>query len=669
MADIKAGVLLSLKDQFSQGIKGAGASVQNFGKTALGAVDKINSAFSGLAGTLGTIGVTIGIGAAVKTYIDLDERMVRIGTDIGITAEKTNELKRNLYAVAQDPAIKMGTDSLLEAMETFSGKNFDAGFIKDNLREVGLVMKATGVTGGEAANFFIESFMRGMNKEEIMKSLDDISVIGDKLHNQFSLSDFTKSFSGLEATNTLLGASAMNTTELFTAMNILGAGTKSSARAVSAYNAIVNELADPRKQELLWKLGIAVREGGIGDFRNLADILKEIAETDGGTGNFDTLSTVFSGAAMDAIFAYNEFGHLAGGLENIGDTSGEIEKKAASNASTLKSNLVNLQNAFMGFADKNLTGPLEKVTEFLNKLSEDPERVERYIRNITIGIAALGAVKIGAGIVSLIANLKGIRGGKIDLAGAAGGGAGIPVHVTNWGGASGSSVLPGGSQGLPGAPLGKTPAGQPAGTPLSAGKNALASITGKQLAGGAAAGGIVAAAVAIPQMIGELDTIKQDENLSNKQRGKATGGAIGDAGGKIIGGAVGGAAGIAAGAAIGAAVGSVVPVLGTAVGALVGAGIGALGMWAGSRAGRAIGEGIGEAVAKEDIPKILEDEINAVPAIPQGGGNPVLEGTARLENHVYIHRDRYEVESFVRNNNTPIAFPTGAAAMARESAL
>jgi hypothetical protein len=331
----------------------------------------------------------------------------------------------------------------------------------------------------------------------------------------------------------------------------------------------------------------------------------------------------------------------------------------------MASNLQNLQTAWLAFGDERLAKPLEKLTGFLNYMAEHPKIATTAMWGLTAAVGALAAVKIGASLTSFIVNLKGIKSGKIDLAGAAGGGAGIPVHVTNWGGAAGSSLLPGGAQGLPGA----SAAGGNARQAFAAGRNALASVTKTQLAGGAVMGGLAAAPVAILQMRGELDAIKQDETLTNKERGKATGGAIGDAGGKIIGGAVGGAAGMAAGAAVGAAVGSVVPVLGTAVGALVGAGIGALGMWAGSRAGRAIGEGIGEAVAKEDIPKILEGEINAVPAIPQGGGNPVLEGTAQLENHVYIHRDRYEVESYVRNNNTPIAFPTGAAAVARESAL
>jgi hypothetical protein len=54
MNEISAGVRLSFKDQFSSGIKGAGQSVKDFGSTAMGAVEKVNKAFSGLAGTLAT---------------------------------------------------------------------------------------------------------------------------------------------------------------------------------------------------------------------------------------------------------------------------------------------------------------------------------------------------------------------------------------------------------------------------------------------------------------------------------------------------------------------------------------------------------------------------------------------------------------------------------------
>jgi hypothetical protein len=74
-------------------------------------------------------------------------------------------------------------------------------------------------------------------------------------------------------------------------------------------------------------------------------------------------------------------------------------------------------------------------------------------------------------------------------------------------------------------------------------------------------------------------------------------------------------------------------------------------------------------VAKEDIPKILADEVNAVPAIPQGGGNPVLEGNARLENYIYLYDKRTEIQSLVKNNTTPVEVETGHAVVSRENAL
>ena len=645
MAEINAGVRLSLKDQFSSGLKGAGQSVKDFGSTALGAVDKVNKAFSGLAGTLAAVGVTVGIGAAIKTYIALDDRIVRIGTDIGASAKQANELKRSLYAVAQDPSIKMGTDSLMAAMETFSGKNFDADFIQENLRDVGIAMKATGASGEEMANFFIESYKKEMDKDAIKKSLDDMSVIGDQLHNQFSLSAFTQALPGLEATNTLLGKSAMNTTELFKAMNILGAGTKSPQRAVAAYNSIVNELADPRKQEALYKMGVKVRDSS-GEFRNMADILGDISATVGDTDNFDNLTTVFSGAAMDAIQAYNKFGKLADGLENLGDTTGTLEQKAASNASSLQSNLVNLQTAFMGFADQRLTGPLEKLTEFFNKLAEDPGKIEKILWGITAALGAMAAIKITAGVASFVANLKGIQSGKVDLSGAAGGsGAGIPVHVTNWGGEAGASGMPsvGNASGpIPG--IGKTPAGHPAGTTLGRPKFGITGSQALKVGGGAA---ISAALFAVPQMIGELGEISKNEGLTSKERNKAKGGAIG--------GAVGSIGGAAAGAVAGAAIGSVVPVVGTAIGALAGGLIG----YFGGKGGRLIGEKIGEAVTKEDIPKTLQNEIQSVPPLPAQAPAAVLEGDAVMDVNFLIKQEGIEASAKLRKNTTPIQVNTG----------
>jgi hypothetical protein len=152
-------------------------------------------------------------------------------------------------------------------------------------------------------------------------------------------------------------------------------------------------------------------------------------------------------------------------------------------AGTLKSNLENLQTAFLRFADGNLTEPLAKLTGCLNRLAEDPKRVEAVFNSIKRGLLIIGGIKISAGVLSFLSTLKNFKGGnakiteQLSLAGSAG--AAMPVFVTNWsggGGVSGGSPLPGqlpGAGGLLdqyGNPIGSTPPQTPPATPGEAPK-------------------------------------------------------------------------------------------------------------------------------------------------------------------------------------------------------
>jgi hypothetical protein len=470
------------------------------------------------------------------------------------------------------------------------------------------------------------------------------------------------------------------------------------------------ELSDPDKQKKLRMLGIAVRDDQ-GNFRDFNDIMFDIVAKAGEFGNADFFGTIFGTTSMSAIRAYMTQGErMYKNLTNLGDTTGLLEQKSATMANTLKANLQNLQTAFLSFADKNLTGPLQDLTNLLNKLAENPERVEAAIRGIAIGIGAIAAVRVGAGIVSFIANLKSIFSrGKVDLSGLAGasGGAGMPVYVTNWGGG-----LPGPGGGQPaggglldqyGKPIASR-AGNTGAPPPDAQQgffqkaiDGARGVTAKQYIGGAATAGITAAFLEIPQMFDELDAIDRDETLTERERSEATGGAIGDAAGSIIGTAAGGAAAIAAGAAIG----SVVPVVGTAIGALVGAGIVALGNWLGGEAGRAVGEGIGRGGFGEEVlhspyydpsmwvndlivtpqgqfsthpddyilamknPAALVNEVRAVervsPAIP-----PVtVNGEIELKSELFIDDKGYRLRQTAGKNTTPYKFTVGSAQDAR----
>jgi hypothetical protein len=603
--EITAEVLLRLKDQFSSQIRGAGISVQGFADKAVGVAEKVNKAFSGVAGTLGTLGVSIGALSAVKSTIDLDSRMVRLGLTANASSQEVNALKRQIFETAQMPDIKLDTDSIISGLEVVMTKVGDLRFVENNVRNIALAIQASGESGDAMGAVFAEFAKFGYTMEEILPLMNDLIAQGDQ--GAFTFGEFAKNAPAVFSAYSAIGTTPEHIRKANAAMQILMAGTKSADIAVTALNSTMAELSDPDKQEKLHALGIDVRDTATGEFRDFNDIMFDIVAKAEEMGNADFFGTIFGTTAMQAVRAYITQGErMFDSLVNLGDTTGRLEQKSATMADTLKANLQNLQTAFLSFADKNLTGPLQDLTNLLNKVAENPEKVEAAIRGIAIAIGGLAAIKISAGIISFIASLNSLKsGGGLNMSGLAnaGGGAGIPVHVTNWGGVAGSSMIPGVGNGIPAAGRGGNPI-QPAllnnKTPLESARNAVGNITGKQYAMGATGAGIAAAFVEIPQMIGELQAIDRDETLTGRERGKAKGGAIGDATGSIIGAAAGGAAGIAAGAAVGAAVGSVVPVLGTAVGALVGAGIGALGMWLGGKAGRVVGTAIGEAAAGDD---------------------------------------------------------------------
>jgi phage tail tape-measure protein len=446
----------------------------------------------------------------------------------------------------------------------------------------------------------------------------------------------------------------------------------------------MNELSDPEKQKKLGKLGIRVRDSA-GNFRDFNDIMFDIVEKAEKMGNADFFGTIFGRVSMQAVRSYmTQGGRMYESLINLGDTTGLLQKKSATMAGTLQSNIKNLQTAFNSFADSNLTKPLEHLTDLLNKLAEDPERIKKVFTGIAVGIGAIATVKGIAGISRLVGSLMQLKGGKIDLANSLNMATAMPVYVTNWGGdATGIGAV--GQFQQPQQSL--TP--QLSNNPSTSAKATVGNITPKQYAGAAGGAAITAAFVKIPQMINELDAIKQNEELTAKERGKAKGGAIGDASGSIIGAAAGGAAGIAAGAAVGAAVGSVVPILGTAIGALVGAGIGAAGMWLGGKAGRAIGGSIGESMADNDSPAYQAQRprlngksairFNKVavtdlpPQITQTGSSVTPQkvelGKADINLNVTLTDDRPSVTVAAKNNTMPVRFNPGSRVAQRRNGM
>ncbi len=624
MNEIKAGVMLSLKDKFSQGIKDAGGTVQKFASSAASAIQGIDKAFSGLGTAASAIGVSLSVGAATKEIIQLDNRLTRIGLTADASAEQVNALKQKVFEAASDSKIKIDTTSINDALDVVMTKTGDLKYTEDNIRNIAIAIQATGEQGASIGSVFAEFQKFGYTAEQISKLMDDMVKQGDQ--GAFTFGEFAKAGSAVISAYSPIGTAPDDIKRANAAMQIIMMGTKSAEIAVTALGSAMAELSSPDKQQKLMAIGVRVRDES-GAFRDFNDIMADLLKVSEKVGNTDFRGSIFGTTSMQAIRAYGNFYEdMYPKLMDLGDTTGAMEQKSATMADTLAANLQQVQTAFVRFADAKLTEPLEKLTDLLNKLAEDPDAFNRIFTGIAVGIGSIAAVKGLASVMNIVSSLLSLKkaGGNISI-GSSVGGMGMPVYVTNWGGKAGASPLP--SAGAAGnTTVGKTPTGQAAGTPLNAGSQgnafqkmggaasqALQGVTKTQMAMGGTAAGIGAALVAIPNAVNEVAAINADETLSQKDKSVKKGGAIGNAAGTVVGATVGGAAGVAAGAAAGAAIGSIVPGLGTAVGALVGAGIGALGGWLGGKAGRAIGEGIGSAVAGNDEPQD-NSNISAFPA-------------------------------------------------------
>ena len=637
MADIKTGVLLSLRDKFSQEIKGAGAATQKFASTAMSAVNKVDGVFSGLATKLGALGVSLSLGAASNQIIDMDARLTRMGMTADASAEQVNKLKQKIFEAAQDPNIKIDPSKVIDALDVVMTKTGNLEYVEDNIKNIAVALQATGETGESIGDVFSEFQKFGYSAESIAGLMDDMVKQGDQ--GEYTFGKFAKTAKAVLSAYSPIGNSVEDTKKLGAVMQILISGTKNEEAAVTSLDAIMSELADPQKQEKLGLIGVAVRDS-TGKFRDLADIMQDTLAVAEKEGNADFLGEIFGMSSMKAVRAFQQYGKNYKKLtDDLGDTTGALEAKSSRMAGTMKANLQNLQTTFLKFADTNLAKPLEKLNDLLSYLSENPERMEKVFNTIKWGLGGIVAIKglsKVAGLIGSISNgINGFKSGKAELSFGAGTANGMPVYVTNMGqgglGASSSSLSRPGS----------------------------IKLSGKQVAGASGAAAVGAALVAVPAMVNELKDIKESD-LQGKEKTKAQGGAIGGAVGTVA----GAAGGVAAGAAVGAMVGSVVPVLGTAVGALVGAGIGLFGAWAGRKAG----EAIGEAVGKDDVvpaSAAIRDELAQVQSLPTGQQTAVLEGQAGIDINVNLNDDRSQVSTVIRNNNAPFAFNTGRVVEAR----
>lgn len=429
---------LSGRGQRSMGLLRSSMAAAGRGLDSLG--NRYTALFSGAAG-IGT----------VKMLMGTDAKFTRLGIAANKADDEIKKVKDSIYQVAQASDIRVDPAALFEGMYAIIEKTGDWEFAINNIRNIGMAIRAAGLEGRVAGDLIAE-----MPKMEI-KDPRDVTAALDILINQGKAAAFPLEKLGALGPRVISLYAGMGRTGLpairgmGTALQMAYMGTGGAETAATAFEAFVAEVVG--KSEQLKKVGVNVFEmvEGKAMMRSVPDLMDEIIRK----SNADPrkLKSIFGEQSFRQLTALMAEFQKTGSTEslkqfyNVAGDGVTLHNDTARAAKTAEAALTSLSTAWKKVADEELSGPIKAAAEALNAIG--PETTGRIIKGIAgVGVALGGLVLVrkaylGArGIGEMIGRFR--SGGA--LAGAAGSGGGLgglpvplPVYVVN----SRMSLMPG----------------------------------------------------------------------------------------------------------------------------------------------------------------------------------------------------------------------------------
>lgn len=598
---LKYALILDLKGNFARMTASAQKAMNRFAQTGEAGLKRMAKAMPAVGSALDKLGnrytALISGGtmyAAVKSAAAMETRLTRLG----ITADKSNEemrkLNEEIYKIAQNRSINVSADSIISGIEQIVSKTGDFDAAAENIKNLGLVISATGASGEDAGAMIanlIEKFDL-KSSDEIFKAFEMLAVQGNQ--GAFELKDLATQGNRVMAAYAGIGRKGKEATaELGALMQMIMKGKGSPEQAATALEAYMRALNDVQTRERLKNSGISLFEADDPtQMRSGVEIMKDvIAKANGDISKIGRVftdseaMTAFSQAALE-YKRTQAFGSLDSFM-NVHADGQYLTQASERMAATFESSVVSLKMAVERFSNAALAEPIKELSDALNKI--DPEKMQSALKTAAIGVGAVGALvagkklwNVGAGIIGMFRKNK---GGALNTLVPANGVQ--PVYVTNFGemgggfGGYGAGYDKGGRK----ARRAANRAAKQSAKLAKAGRfGKFGAFMGKT----ASFGGKLLSKAAVPLMVADAGySLYASDN--NSDRGNALGG---------LGGTLGGAK---AGAFLGT---MIAPGVGTAVGSLIGSGIGYL---SGSWIGKKIGGWFDDAKQKGQAEKIVQN--------------------------------------------------------------
>lgn len=408
--------------KLQNGLKQSSAAINSFGDRARASIARVGSSLKGLSDRMVTPFNSLvlggGLGMAIKNVGDLSESLMYYGFAAKKSDADTKVFRESLHKTAVETGVD--ADTILAGISRIGEVTGDFDFSEQMGETLAKAAKASGASVDELAA--VAASMKtsmGWGAEQIASSFNSLIIQGDQ--GSYTLQKFAAEGKALLAAASSFGIKSQDQFANFGAyLQVMNTSIKSEAELTTSVSSLFNELIGKAKD--LKKIGVRVfdKDGNLNDFDDIMHQLME--KTD---GNIKKISPMFGASALKAltpVMAEYKNGWQTldaitkSGQDGMNNTE-ELNKRFQKTSDDFNTNVNKMKAVALQFADTNLAGPVNQLSDALKYLGEHQGIVTAGFKAMTVAAGALVAVKVGEFVKSfggLVGDLKGLWSKKFD---------------------------------------------------------------------------------------------------------------------------------------------------------------------------------------------------------------------------------------------------------------
>lgn len=457
MSDLTLAVRLWLQGNVAEATRRWSNDIRRFGEESRAHVKRLSHDLEKLNSRWTALASGAGLAVMAKKLMEFEHQMTMIGLNAQLDPAGTKEIQEKIVAAARAKDVKVAPQSIASSVGHVVADTGDMPFAEHNLRNMGLLMRATDATPDDAGGLmsFLQKF-KIRQEDEIKKLLDTWLIQG--YTGAFTLGDMARGLpiaGGAMAVGKNTDVKAME--DLGVAMQLVRMSVPTSAEAVVSMEQFMKVLSSATKVDGTSKTKGLVEMGlnpylpgadkptpAVKDrrgrvitpekpptlqWRPLTDILLDAAKL--AELHPKEFSKIFAEveSARAVTFLQQEY-HKTGRfdtadtLRKVRGDGAQLQKDAARAAGDMSSVVTGLSADLEHAADRFVLPPLKAGIDGYDKLTQD-----QHDRLIAGGGAGLAAVGLGSAVSKFGPPVLGALGAPVLGGLTAAAGAGLAAYT------------------------------------------------------------------------------------------------------------------------------------------------------------------------------------------------------------------------------------------------